>query len=94
MMKQEASRIQYLLKKLKNPLKLKLPPKATARSATTAAAQATATELGGTVEATTLSPTSTMQTSTNVVEEKRIEEAPKEVSNTNSTTTSQDIIKK
>lgn len=29
MLKQEAARIQYLLKKLRNPLRLKLPPKTT-----------------------------------------------------------------
>lgn len=51
MMKQEAIRIQYMLKKLRNPLKLKLPPNVTAGTLATDPG-ATASTTGATVAAT------------------------------------------
>lgn len=53
MLKLEATRIEYMLKKIRNPLKLKLPPKVTSTGATTnsprtgATAAVTAAAFGG-----------------------------------------------
>lgn len=84
MLKQEAARVQYMLKKLRNPLKLKLPPKVTS---TTDPGAANAATLGTIVAPTVLSSTSPVTTATkltpatSVLEEKPNEKPSKDAPN-------------